>query len=223
MSATPSATMPLGPSLLCMIGSVMATSGSWLDPPPRYTLPIPTQYTGTWSFLTFQTNVLSAIYFGVCTLCAAMPGSALEAVVIPCYPVVFALDFLLTPLYYGLDHFNMENVKMRQKWMKKGYRMDVTAHLNHAPGAAIALVAAFSMRESPSAYACTVGTVVYLIAYLSQTFLNRWATGAWVYPVLEDVQRVAGLPGVGAFIFVVCAVGVGLAHLGKAIVDWRLS
>lgn len=222
----------LAPSILCLSLSALAVFGAWLEPPCRFSMPVPTRYTGIWSFLTFQTNVISAGYFGICVVSALVPDTLLDPCVVTGFPLAFALDLLLTPLYYGLDHFNAENVKVRRKWTQgveiDGTRMvypyvEVAAHLQHAPGAVVALVAALCIQASPSRVACTVGPCSYLAFYLTQTIACRVATGAWVYPVLEDVQRAAGLVGVGAFILVVCAVGAVLAWVGKALVDARLA
>lgn len=224
LSGSPSAAMPLLPAAGCLIGSVLAVGGVALEPPPSLHSPIQSRYTGRWSYLTFQTNVISALYFAMCMFTHLVPGTVLDEYVVPCFPLAFALDLLLTPLYYALDHFNAERLQKVQHWSKRGFPyVNVASHLCHAPGAVIAFVAAFSIREVPSAHATTTGVCTYLIIYLSETVLNRWATGVWIYPVLEDVQKAAKLPGVAAFILAVCAVGASLAHLGKAIVELRLA
>ena len=130
-----SAHMALAIRALCMVLNLVAWLFLFTRPPPhlsdahhRQLL----QYFGRSIFLTVQTNCLSFFYFALGVV-AHLSGSArLEDLFLRLFPLAFALGALLTPLYYGLDHFNPERRKRVKLHLKWGYRwVRVADHVEH--------------------------------------------------------------------------------------------
>ena len=184
--------------------------------PPEKIQPVPTQYLGRWSFLTFQTNVICAIFYG--GVLADMPAIAKHL-----YPLAFALGVFLTLAYYGLDHFQVDQVRRRRAWQREYPWVHWCAHFEHASALPLSLWYACT-RDRALPVPTTFGKVVvvyYMAFYLILVHANKYATGVWVYPIFDDVTKAGGVFGRMAFIVVLCSVIVGLAYVGCWIAEAR--
>ena len=155
------------------------------------------------------------MYFAACIYSAL--GFGLDSVVVQLFPLAFALGSFLTVAYYGLDHFNPENVKRRAHFSVRGYPyIGISAHTQH--GLALPLVVLHASRlqmeakPEDSTILLTVGG--YLAFYITYTFVNKAVSGAWVYPIIDDAQKAAGMAGVCIFVVCLCAVIAGCAYVG---------
>ena len=149
---------------LCLLGFVCnIVSGYFLAVPPEKIQPVPTQYLGRLSFLTFQTNVLCAIFYAGVLL-------DMEAIATKMYPLAFALGVFLTLAYYGLDHFNLDQVRRRLAWQRDYPWVHASAHGEHASALPLTLLYACGARDrglpAPSA-----GDIY---AYASQDFAGHF-------------------------------------------------
>ena len=102
------------------------------------------------------------------------------------YPLAFSLGVILTPLYYGLNHFVAEKIRLDGVWIKKGWVwIPLANHLEHAHALPLMLLDA-----ARSAHAVTTDAEIYVVCggyiglYLSITL------------AAEAHPRVLGLPGV---------------------------
>lgn len=146
---------------------------------------------GRLTFLTVQSNLVCFVYYASSMVA---PSSELLWRV---HPIVFALGFALTPLYYGLDHFTPEKKRIDAK-MRKGYPyVDYGNHLEHALALPAALLHAVSTpRAAPASSDVLVFCGGYGIAYfILVLLLGKWRGNAWVYPVCDELERDLGPMG----------------------------
>ena len=174
------------------------------------------KYLGRLVWLTFQTNLLCACYYGIGVASHAFP--ALDAYVVQLFPLAFCLGFALSLLYYGLDHFNPSNIKKRKYYSAKGYpHCEIASHLQHGSGTPMALLHAMTSSFTTSDPAVRV--IAFMLWYILMTLANKCATGHWQYPILNDAQRVGGVLGIATFFCVISSVCVGFSYLGNWIVE----
>jgi hypothetical protein len=154
------------------------------------------RYLGDWLYLTFQCNVVGAIYFGA-TLANAVFDAGIDQWLWYLFPLVFALGTFLTVAYYGLDHFNPENWRRKEEVIGTYPHVHICSHLEHAHALPLVLVFATCVdvpngiaAPSTSDAVCTIA--VYMAGYLSLIHLNQLLTGAWPYAVIDDVTRSGG-------------------------------
>jgi len=204
---------------VCLCGFLISIYSTYfLGVPPQKIQPIATQFLGRWSYLTFQTNVLCTLFYG-CVL------ADIEAITTHMYPLAFSLGVFLTLAYYGLDHFNAEQVHRRRVWKREYPWVQVSAHAEHALALPLTLAYACASRDPalpvPPTSDITVCVAGYMAFYLILVHANKYATGQWIYPIFDDVTKAGGAAGRVAFILVLCGVIVGLAFVGQWIAEAR--
>eukprot|EP00971_Amphidinium_carterae_P306138 6084314-Amphidinium_carterae.1 len=88
---------------------------------------------GTQIFLTFQTNLLGALYYTLRMYASQGALHSLQPTLGNLFPVIFGLGTFLTVGYYGLDHFNPEAKKLRKRIAEeKSYpAVHLLCHLVH--------------------------------------------------------------------------------------------
>jgi len=135
------------------------------------------------------------------------------------FPLSFGLGFMLTLLYYGLDHSNADNVQKREQFRHLCPHCGLGAHLAHGSALPLAVLDACSFAASgyprPGVVLVVGG---YILFYMVQTICNHLATSAWQYPIIADAQRAAGWAGVLLFFAAIALITLGAANLGVAMV-----
>ena len=105
---------------------------------------------GSLTFLTVQSNLI-CYYYSFMRLLA--PDGEIVRLL---YPLAFALGVILTPLYYGLNHFVAEKIRLDGVWIKKGWVwIPLANHLEHAHALPLMLLDA-----AGSAHAATTNAEV---------------------------------------------------------------
>ena len=166
--------------------------------PPQLFDPGCTKYFNRWVYLTYQSNVICTIYFGVSLVDDVLGDGALTPWLLMLFPLIFALGTFLTLAYYALDHFNPENFRRKERHKAQYPYVHWCSHLEHGHALPLVLLHGATVRLSPGAelptstdVARTVG--VYYVFYLLWTHLNYSLTGLWQYPVINDVTRRGGI------------------------------
>lgn len=121
-----------------------------LQPPPPAPLAAATKYLGHWCYLTYQTNLLSTLYFGASVVACVAPSAELDTALMALYPLFFTLGVFITTAYYALDHTNPTNVRIKSSLQRQGWRwIWVSSHVEHALSLPIAILYACSIRYAP--------------------------------------------------------------------------
>lgn len=144
------------------------------------------------------------------------------------FPLMFAIGCFLTLAYYGLDHFNEEAIRQKERCRAEYPYVHLASHLEHGHALPLVLLHACTLDVSglqvPEGYLSTSAILYilcYILFYLLTIHLNRIWTGSWTYSVIDDVTRAYGSMGrFGFFItlamaFVVFGV-VGLRFVARA-------
>jgi hypothetical protein len=176
-----------------------------LAAPPQLWDPACNRYLGRWLYLTYQTNVGCAVYFGCALLDMALGGGgALGAALVALFPLAFALGGFLTVAYYALDHFNPENYARKERVRSQYPYVHWCSHLEHGHGLPLMLlhglwldVPAGVVPPETTDVVHTVGA--YMAFYLLLVHANYAATGLWPYPIIDDLTRAGGALARGAF------------------------
>jgi len=220
--------VPLPVAAVCLGVQVTALlSNMFLAVDPRKFMPLATQYFGRLTFLTVQSNILMTAYYAA-VLGAVLSHentSAQEELLVRLFPLCFSLGTFLTVAYYALDHFNPENVKKRAAFAKTGYPyVEIASHLEH--GLALPAVLLFTYNldvdiPGPQVEDILRYVVGYVGFYLAFTHVNKFMTGVWVYPIIEDVSKAAGHLGRTVFLLALVCVFVAFAFLGKFLLESR--
>ena len=194
------------------------------SPPARIIAPEATKYLGAVTWLTFQTNLLCMMYFAAAVCLHAFESALLSSFVEQCFPLIFSLGFALSFMYYGLQHFNPENVQKRNKlYPAMGYHhVALACHLEHGMSTPIAVLNACTIALPATSSVNTV-LLPYLCWYFSMLFLNLAATRTWPYPIVDDAQRAGGWPGVLVFFAIISALFFGFGHLGNWVAALQLG
>mmetsp|Transcript_38396 Transcript_38396/g.61634 ORF Transcript_38396/g.61634 Transcript_38396/m.61634 type:complete len:228 (-) Transcript_38396:194-877(-) len=212
-------------SVLCLGSQALAMYSIYnFAVPPEKFMPEQTKYLGRFMFLTFQSNLFLTGYYSLSlasNLLSPSSGSIdmLDRILVALHPMAFGLGTFLTSAYYLLDHFNPEQV-VRRKQNEKNYPyIQYDAHLEH--GLAAPFVIFFTSRIMQTPFRATSGDVNafvggYIIYFLFQTHLNKWATGFWPYPIIDDMEKMGGHLARNAFFAGLTGIFVGLGYCGKA-------
>lgn len=208
MSGAPPAVAAIG-----MVGSALAVlSGVYLMPPPHLKCAAKTSYFGRFTYLTYQSNMLCALYYAL--RCVA-PDTYVAT---HGWPLAFALGAGLTVSYYGLDHFVEAKRRDDREWRDMGWRwIPLANHLEHGMALPIALYQAARGGHAGESGADDVLWFCggYSAWYLLFTLLNRRLTGVWVYPIFDEVgARVGGAAAFWIVALPVAAVYLSLGALG---------
>ena len=70
-----------------------------------------TRYLGMFTWLTVQTNIICCCRFAAVLAASFLESTTLATLMVQLFPLSFALGFTLSLLYYGLNHFNLENIQ----------------------------------------------------------------------------------------------------------------
>lgn len=199
-------------------------SSFFVAPPPELYHPVVTAKFGRYVYLTILTNILNTLYFGVYIWSCLFGGATAKAIVIKLFSLSFGLGFFLTLGYYSLDHFNPANAPRMNALMGEYPYIWEAAHVAHGHGlpavvfhAVTIPVSQFGRRPRNSDVLVFGGA--FMVAYLTLLHVNHAYTGAWVYPILEDVERAGGVGAKNVFLFVVSTIILGFAFVGKIIVN----
>ena len=203
-------------SLLCAAGFLTAILAHfYLMPPPHLKAPQRTLLLSHFTYLTMQSN---CICFAFHMMCVLVPDSVW---VVRLHPLAFTLGFMLSPLYYGLDHFQRAKAAADREWIGKGYRwIPLGNHLEHGMALPLALLDALvSVRATPDAADIVIFCGGYGTAYfVFVILLNKRLSGWWVYPVFEDLEHRFG--AIGPFVL---GLGVPVLQVAIGFVDRALS
>lgn len=204
------------PAVVCLIGfSVSMVSCVTCAPHPCVRQPQKTKYLGYLAFLTIHTNLINTIYF-LLAVCATLSGSAaLEAFVVRLSGLAFALGALLSPLYYGADHFTAEKRILDAKWIKSYPYIYIGNHLDHGLALPLTFLHARAATEAPSTYDVYLFVGGYVGFYLSLTFWNKMMTKRWIYPIFDEAEAALGFVGPFLVMTIVSAIVIGLGLLGQ--------
>ena len=96
---------------LGFVGHSVAILGNRLQLPNHICAPEVTRYLGFFTWLTAQTNCICCAYYAVAVVSHVVDSASASAVVVQCFPLAYCLGFMLSILYYGLDYFNVDNIK----------------------------------------------------------------------------------------------------------------
>eukprot|EP01062_Namystynia_karyoxenos_P070200 TRINITY_DN65591_c0_g1_i1.p3 TRINITY_DN65591_c0_g1~~TRINITY_DN65591_c0_g1_i1.p3 ORF type:complete len:249 (+),score=84.91 TRINITY_DN65591_c0_g1_i1:79-747(+) len=192
-----------------------------LDTPPALVCPEASRYLGRFSFLTFQTNVVCTAYFAAAVR-ALWGGSELgtHLWLRRLFPMVFGLGSFLTLAYYALDHFNPVSTQRRAHYKQNGYPLiGMAAHGEHCFALPLVVLQALNWSgPAPSFREGLPYTAGFMAWYLFMTHANRLVTGAWIYPVIDDVEAKGGAVGRCAFFLGLTGACVALSALGTSLV-----
>ena len=185
----------------------------FLFPPPREKCPTRTALLGSLTFLTVQSNLI-CYYYSFMRLLA--PDGEIVRLL---YPLAFSLGVILTPLYYGLNHFVAEKIRLDGVWIKKGWVwIPLANHLEHAHALPLMLLDA-----AGSAHAATTDAEVYVVCggyiglYLCITLLQKHIHGCWVYPVYDVAERKFGPAGFWLIAAPVVSISLGLGFVARSV------
>ena len=197
-----------------------------LSIPDRIGSPQATRFLGMFTWLTVQTNVICCYRFALVLVARFVGSDAIIALTVRMFPLSFGLGSMLTMLYYALDFFNPENVKKRKEFSKHvAPYCELAAHIEHGTALPVAVLDACTLaahNHSRPAVMLPIG--LYILLYMLQTIANHAATKVWQYPIIADVQRAAGWPGVLVLFAAIACLACLTAHLGVAIAgldEWR--
>jgi len=205
-------------AVCCACQLLVLYSTFFFDSDPNVEEPILCKHFGRLTFLTVQSNSLLSIFFGASLLSAMVDTPALDAVLLRLFPLAFALGVFLTLAYYALDHFNPESVRRRQRALRKHPYIEYGANIEHGLALpAIALFCTSLSHSAPAASATDVGVFVggYISFYLGFLHVNKYLTGLWVYPVVDDITSQYGAAGRNVFFAALLSVFLALACLGR--------
>lgn len=210
----------LVPALVSFCGFALSIwSDRFLNPPPHLVRPVLTRYLGRYVFLTVQTNLLCCAYCFGCVVAALLAEApVLDDTIVRAFPCVFMTATFLTPAYYVLDHRNPESRRMRKRMAEEYPHVELAMHLQHAHATPLALLLAASLTVAPANLDVLHSCGGFIFFYLFTSTLNRAATGEWMYPFLDEIERSRGRGGVAATLALIMSVGAGLGGLGRAIV-----
>jgi len=221
----PGSLLPLPVALLLTTIQVCALLGNFnLALPPRINGPKLTAYTGRYTYLTVQTNIILLVYYAVTTMTSILETRVIDGTLIALYPLVFALGSFVTIAYYLLDHWNPEQIKKRITWAKRGYNfLEFDSHLEHGFAFPGVVLYQYAMVTTASSYRPSYSDVVmfvggYMLFFLAFTHVIKHLTGVWVYPIIEDVSRFGGIAGRWALFATLMLVFMGLGSLGKLLI-----
>eukprot|EP01062_Namystynia_karyoxenos_P071521 TRINITY_DN67086_c0_g1_i1.p1 TRINITY_DN67086_c0_g1~~TRINITY_DN67086_c0_g1_i1.p1 ORF type:complete len:254 (+),score=60.77 TRINITY_DN67086_c0_g1_i1:94-762(+) len=175
------------------------------------------RYLGRVAYLTYQTNVM-----GTCYCAAALQQAWLGAAIGDSpwlrrlFPLVFGLSSFVTVAYYALEHFNPVTVQGVRYWEKHGYpSMRYVAHSKHVFALPVVVVQAVTWRgPAPSLEEGLPYIAAFMTWYVGMTHVNKWATGLWIYPVTEAVEKKYGTVGRCSFFGVLAALCAASASAG---------
>jgi hypothetical protein len=207
-----------------VLGFAAHGAGVWakvaISIPDNIANPQATRYLGMLTWLTVQTNIICFARYALVLAAHALDSTSVTALTVQLFPLCFGLGFMLTLLYYGLDHFNPVNVQKRKEFsVHVAPHVELAAHLSHGTQLAIAVLDACTFTASGHSQPAVVPIVGgYIIFYMLLTLANHAATSAWQYPVIGDAQRAAGWVGVLLFFGVIMSLMMGAAHLGVSLV-----
>lgn len=191
----------------------------FLDIPDRISSPQATQYLGILTWFTVQTNIICCLRFAAVLVATFAASTDLTALTVRLFPLSFSLGSVLTVLYYSLDYYQEENIKMRKQCSKTIAPLcELAAHISHGPALPLALLDALTLAASGYTQPGAVDVVGgYVVFYMTQTLINHAATGVWQYAIVADAQRAAGWPGVLLFFAAIAAITISAGRLGVAI------
>jgi len=177
-----------------------------------------TRYCGKLIYLTLQTNLIGAVYYTL-RVCAVTFGFAgLHQLLVRMFPLIFALGTFLTAAYYGLDHFNPEQVKARKQIAEEGYpAIHVLCHLEHVLALPVVVVDALTLSVGDGALHGLDNLVFvggYIGFYLILVHVNMLATGEWPYPIIDAIEKSFGLLGRCSFFGVLTLILLGFSYMG---------
>ena len=198
---------------VCAAGFLIAILAHvFLVPPPHMKRPEP-MLLGSLTFLTVQSNLI-CYYYSFMRLLA--PDGEIVRLL---YPLAFALGVILTPLYYGLNHFVAEKIRLDGVWIKKGWVwIPLANHLEHAHALPLMLLDA-----AGSAHAATTNAEVYVVCggyigfYLLITLLQKHIHGGWVYPVYDVAEAKFGPAGFWLIAVPVVSIALGLGFVARSV------
>merc|ERR1711988_707651 len=166
-------------------------------------------------------NIICCTRFGMVLAARLLGSKYLVDLTVQLFPLSFGLGFMLTILYYGLDHFEEANVKKRKEFsVRIAPHCELSAHVSHATALPMAVLDACTLaahqHPRPEVLIVVSGYILY---YMMQTIVNFMATKVWQYEIITDMRRGAGWPGVLLFFAATTGLMVAVAHLGVAIAD----
>ena len=196
----------------------------WAAPPQLFD-PQAAKYLGRWLYLTYQSNVICCVYFGVALFDATLGGGAWSAPLMRFFPLVFSLGGFLSLAYYSLDHFNPENVRRKERCRSEYPYVHWCSHIEHGHAAPLVLLHAALLEcpqrvALPTSYDVHFFVSVFILFYVVLVHANHFCTGRWPYAIIDDVTRIGGT-ALRIFFFVVLAcafvaLGLGGAELVRA-------
>ena len=198
-----------------LVGHGLAVYGKHINVPDALANPAPTRILGRFVWLTVQTNTICTVYFAVAVSSCLWESEALSTIVTTFYPLAFALGFVLSMLYYGLDHFNPDNIKSRKHWTENGYpQIRICCHLEHGSSTPVALLFAFTLKLPFGPAPSVQPVLAFLCWYICMSLANHAATGAWQYTIIREAKEGAGWIGVILFFALIAGIVVASAFLG---------
>ena len=207
--------------VLCLLGFATALFAERLSPKTSARDHAVHGRIGLSIYLTVHTNLLNLLYFALRLAAPSVGSPALEAATRHVWPVAFALGCQLTPLYYGLDHFNPAKVRFDREKVERGFRwVPLANHLCHAPATPLTLLHASTLdaRHAVGAPAALAALLLYDACYVTLTLVNTSLTGTWTYPIIDDAEAIGGKGGVALFFGAIMGLLLGLGMVGRHVV-----
>jgi len=204
---------------LCFVGFAVAlVSAHTMAVPPHVFAPQPTKYLGRWVYLTYWSNVTGVMYYSASLLDTS---GKWRQPLLDLFPLMFAVGCFLTLAYYGLDHFNVEVIRQKERCRSEYPYVHLAAHLEHGHALPLVLLHAFALDVSglqvPDSYLYTSAVLYilcFILCYLLTIHLNRIWTGSWTYSVIDDVTHAYGNVGRFGFFFTLAAAFVVFGIVG---------
>ena len=212
---------------VCLAGfSVAWFSAVFLGAPPQLFDPQGTKFLGRWIHLTYWSNVSGVVFFATSVADATMFGDRRRQFLLCLFPLIFGAGCFLTLAYYGLDHFNAESIRKKERC--RGVRPYIfwNDHLAHGHALPLVLLHAATLEAPPGLRLPTSSDAlfyvpIWIMCYLVTTHVNRWATGLWPYPIIDEVTRAGGAAARCGFFAVLAAALTAFALAGVQLVHLR--
>ena len=205
--------------LACFAGfSVAIFSAHFLAAGPRFFDPQCTKYLSRGIYLTYWSNLTGVAYYG------SHIAGVDRQLLLRLFPMMFAAGCFLTVVYYILDFPNAESRRKKERCRAQFPYIFWNDHLAHGHALPLVLLHAMTLQAPAGLQLPTIADATFFVGvfagcYLVAVHVNHWLTGAWPYPIIDEITRAGGVLGRCGFFAALLAALIGLARLGVMVVQ----
>ena len=158
---------------------------------------------GRWAYLTRWVLAFQALYLGLCAYAENARHRATEAetwalrAAYGTAAFAAALSVFVTVQYYTLVHPTEGSAALRRKWNARGVDYAAVQGIIHAVGGPLALCDLWFVKDRallkallPPLPTLAAGMAAFASLYIAFIALNRRATGAWPYSMMDGLTTV---------------------------------